>query len=228
MLGNDFDESSAVDLQNWLFIIPCTCQRGSQNKLLDSKGQRTFFVLRLHYSGPRCCDKTRLLASTEPCSTGTTGWGRRPPYAASRSPGAIGLLSMHGKGWQLPHWYSLHLKIDVLTSQISHMPLTQPKLLASTGSVPIQVWDLSLNLGCLAVCCSLYVKMEVCRWMEGEVLEMDEITQRKKIQNEKIRLRGQPWGTSTYKRPREEEEPAKDTKKEQPERESNWWPWSRC
>lgn len=35
----------------------------------------------------------------------------------------------------------------------------------------------------------------------------------------------EPWGTLTFKRPREEEEPAKDTKKEQPERESNWWPW---
>lgn len=58
--------------------------------------------------------------------------------------------------------------------------------------------------------------------MEGEVQEMDEITQRKKIQNEKIRLRRQPWGTSTFKRLSKEEEPAKDTKKERPERESNW------
>ena len=51
------------------------------------------------------------------------------------------------------------------------------------------------------------------------MLEMDEITQRKKIQNEKIRLRRPPWDVSTFfKRSREEEEPAKDTKKEQPEK----------
>ena len=57
------------------------------------------------------------------------------------------------------------------------------------------------------------------------MLEMDEITQGKEMKDEKIRLRREPCGTSTFKRLGEEEAPAKDTEKEQPERESSWEPW---
>ena len=60
--------------------------------------------------------------------------------------------------------------------------------------------------------------------MEREAREMDGITQGEKMQNEKKGLGGEPRGTSTFKR-LGEEEPVKDTKKQQSERKPHWEPW---
>lgn len=140
----------------------------------EFKMAKDFLVPRLHYPGLRFYNKTRLLASMEPLD------GEDTTLCGLYIPGAIGMLSMNrGGGDSLPIGIT-STKDKYLTSKISHMPLTQPSLLAHTEhTYPSLVSQSKPTLyGCVLF--SVCKDGRVCKWMESEVPKMDEIAQGKK------------------------------------------------